>query len=160
MFLLPIIALAAGFGLFWMPLKGYTLNEAMAPYTAIALLAGFDTVLGGWRAWLTDQFDDLVFVSGFFVNALLAAGLVMLGERLGLEAGFADGQISIMMIGAVVVFSSRIFNNLAVLRRLLIDRLRERRAPAGSGAGSELTDMESSDVLPSVPPSRQPGGAV
>ncbi len=129
MFLLPLLALLAGFILFYIPLSGYSLAENVAPYTAIALLAGLDTVLGGWRAWLIDEFDEPVFVSGFFVNAILAAGLVALGERLGLQAGFADGQISIMMIGAVVVFSSRIFNNLAVLRRLLIDRLRTRFHP-------------------------------
>jgi small basic protein len=129
MFLLPLLALLAGFILFYIPLSGYSLSENVAPYTAIALLAGLDTVLGGWRAWLIDEFDEPVFVSGFFVNALLAAGLVALGERLGLQAGFADGQISIMMIGAVVVFSSRIFNNLAVLRRLLIDRMRSRLSP-------------------------------
>jgi small basic protein len=121
------------------------------------LLAGFDTVLGGWRAWLTNQFDDLVFISGFFVNALLAAGLVLLGERLGLEAGLADSQISIMMIGAVVVFSSRIFTNLAVLRRLLIDRLRARRATQSV----EISSVEvSSDAAPALPPSRRPGNAV
>ncbi len=130
MFLLPLLALLAGFILFYMPLSGYSLAENVAPYTAIALLAGMDTVLGGWRAWLIDEFDEPVFVTGFFVNALLAAGLVALGERLGLQAGFAEGQISIMMIGAVVVFSSRIFNNLAVLRRLLIDRLRTRYKPS------------------------------
>ena len=126
MFLLPLLALLAGFVIFYVPLSGYSLAENIAPYTAIALLAGLDTVLGGWRAWLIEEFDEPVFISGFFVNALLAAGLVALGERLGLQAGFADGQISIMMIGAVVVFSSRIFNNLAVLRRLLIDRFRSR----------------------------------
>jgi small basic protein len=129
MFLLPLLALLAGFVIFYLPLSGYSLAENIAPYTAIALLAGLDTVLGGWRAWLIDEFDEPVFISGFFINALLAAGLVALGERLGLQAGFADGQISIMMIGAVVVFSSRIFNNLAVLRRLLIDRFRARFHP-------------------------------
>ncbi|HEY0073956.1 MAG TPA: small basic family protein [Abditibacteriaceae bacterium] len=129
MFLLPLLALLAGFVIFYLPLSGYSLAENIAPYTAIALLAGLDTVLGGWRAWLIDEFDEPVFISGFFINALLAAGLVALGERLGLQAGFSDGQISIMMIGAVVVFSSRIFNNLAVLRRLLIDRFRARFHP-------------------------------
>ena len=156
MILLPLFALAAGFALFYLPLRGYSLNESLAPYTAIALLAGFDTVLGGWRAWLVDKFDDLVFISGFFVNALLAAGLVLLGERLGLEAGLADSQISIMMIGAVVVFSSRIFTNLAVLRRLLIDRLRVRRATRSV----EVSTVESSDAAPALPSSRQPGNAV
>ena len=80
----------------------------------------------------------------------------MLGERLGLEAGVADSQISIMMIGAVVVFSSRIFTNLAVLRRLLIDRLRVRRATRSV----EVSTVESSDAAPALPSSRQPGNAV
>jgi small basic protein len=139
-----------------MPLRGYTLNENLAPYTAIALLAAFDTVLGGWRAWLVDQFDEAVFISGFFINALLAAGLVLLGERLGLEAGLTGGQISIMMIGAVVVFASRIFNNLAVLRRLLIDRLRLPREPQSM----EVSTVEATDTTPSLPASRQTGKAV
>ena len=131
MFLLPFIALLVGFGLFW-GLAGeisFT-SETFARYAAIALLAGLDTVLGGVRAWLTDQFDDTIFISGFFLNALLAVGLVVLGEQLGLEAGFGDGRISMMMIGAVVLFSGRILNNLAALRRIVIERLRARRGVA------------------------------
>lgn len=148
MFLLPLLALLAGFTLFYIPLSGYSLAENVAPYTAIALLAGLDTVLGGWRAWLIDEFDEPVFVSGFFVNAFLAAGLVALGERLGLQAGFADSQISIMMIGAVVVFSSRIFNNLAVLRRLLIDRLRSRfHSSEPDDYSEEFSDADKEVVL-------------
>lgn len=129
MFLLPFVALLVGFGLFW-GLAGeisFT-SETFARYAAIALLAGLDTVLGGVRAWLTDQFDDTIFISGFFLNALLAVGLVVLGEQLGLEAGFGDGRISMMMIGAVVLFSGRILNNLAALRRIVIERLRARRS--------------------------------
>ncbi|BCM91280.1 hypothetical protein IAD21_03146 [Abditibacteriota bacterium] len=135
MFLLPFVALALGFGLFW-GLAGeisFT-SETFARYAAIALLAGFDTVLGGVRAWLADQFDDTIFISGFFLNALLAVGLVVLGERLGLEAGFGDGRISMMMIGAVVLFSGRILNNLAALRRIVIERLRARRGLGTVGA--------------------------
>jgi small basic protein len=155
MILLPLIALILGFALFYYPLHGFSWSESLAPYTAIALLAGFDTVLGGWRAWLINEFDDFVFVSGFFVNALLAAGLVSLGERLGLESGFADGRISIMMIGAVVVFSMRIFNNLAVLRRLLIERMRERRL----ADSVEITTLEPIEATHSLPPSPQTGRA-
>ncbi len=135
MFLLPFVALILGFGLFW-GLGGelsFT-SETFARYAAIALLAGFDTVLGGVRAWLTDQFDDTIFISGFFLNALLAVGLVILGEQLGLEAGFGDGRISMMMIGAVVLFSGRILNNLAALRRIVIERLRARRGVKAVGA--------------------------
>lgn len=124
MFALPILALALGFILVWMPANAFYADEAVARYTAVAVLAGLDTVIGGIRAWLSDTFDDAIFISGFFVNSLLAVGLVLLGERLGLETGIGDGRISVMMIGAVVVFSGRILNNLAALRRLLIERLR------------------------------------
>jgi len=64
----------------------------------------------------------------------LAVGLVVLGERLGLEAGFGEGRISMMMIGAVVLFSGRILNNLAALRRIVIEKLRERRDHGTVGA--------------------------
>jgi small basic protein len=52
---------------------------------------------------------------------------------LGIETGIGDGRISVMMIGAVVVFSGRILNNLAALRRLLIERFRA-RAPRESAS--------------------------
>lgn len=103
-------------------------NEAFARYVAVALLAGMDTVIGGLRSFLTDKFDNAIFLSGFVINSLLAVGLVLLGERLGLETGVGDGRISVMMIAAVVVFSGRILNNLAVLRRLVIERWRYKRS--------------------------------
>ncbi|HEX9995515.1 MAG TPA: small basic family protein [Abditibacterium sp.] len=128
MFALPLIALALGFILVYLPGNFLPANEAFARYTAVAVLAGLDTVLGGLRAWLEDKFDDAIFISGFFVNSLLAVGLVILGERLGLETGLGDGRISVMMIGAVVVFSGRILNNLAALRRLIVERFRRDEA--------------------------------
>lgn len=129
MFALPFVALALGFAFIWLS-SGMALpaNEAIARYTAVALLAGMDTVIGGLRSWLTDTFDEAIFLSGFVINALLAVGLVLLGERLGLETGLGDGRISVMMVGAVVVFSGRILNNLAALRRLVIERWRHKRA--------------------------------
>ena len=126
MILLPLLALAVGFIVVYISGRGFEADEALARYTAIAVLAGLDTVLGGLRARLINQFDDAIFVSGFFVNALLAGGLVVLGERLGLETGFGDERVSAMLIAAAVVFGTRIFNNLAALRRILIDRWRER----------------------------------
>ena len=135
MILLPIVALVLGFVLVW-PARGLIADEAFARYTAIAVLAGLDTVLGGLRAHLKGQYDDLVLVTGFFANTVLAGLLVMLGEKLGLEAGYGNERVSAMMIAAVVVFGTRIFNNLAVLRHLLIDRLR--------GADNASTQNQSS----------------
>ena len=128
MFALPFLALALGFAFFWLSSSmALPANEAVARYTAVALLAGMDTVVGGLRSFLTDKFDDAIFLSGFVINSLLAVGLVLLGERLGLETGVGDGRISVMMVGAVVVFSGRILNNLAALRRLVIERWRYKR---------------------------------
>ena len=124
--LLPPIALVLGYLIFnhW---GGLPSDEATARYMAVAVLAGLDTILGGVRAFMNGDFDDAVFVTGFFTNALLAVGLVLLGEKLGLETGIGDGRISVMMIGAVVVFSNRILNNLAVLRHMTIERVRARK---------------------------------
>ena len=128
MFVLPFLALALGFAFFWLSSNmSLPANEAFARYTAVALLAGMDTVVGGLRSFLTDKFDDAIFLSGFVINSVLAVGLVLLGERLGLETGVGDGRISVMMVGAVVVFSGRILNNLAALRRLVIERWRYKR---------------------------------
>lgn len=131
MFALPFLALALGFAFFWLSsTMALPANEAFARYTAVALLAGMDTVVGGLRSFLTDKFDDAIFLSGFVINSLLAVGLVLLGERLGLETGGGDGRISVMMVAAVVVFSGRILNNLAALRRLVIERWRYKRGSA------------------------------
>ena len=140
MFVLPFLALALGFAIFWLSSSmALPANEAFARYIAVALLAGMDTVVGGLRSFLTDKFDDAIFLSGFVINSLLAVGLVLLGERLGLETGAGDGRISVMMVGAVVVFSGRILNNLAVLRRLVIERWRYKK---GLRAGHNNGEIE------------------
>lgn len=130
MFLLIILALVMGFCLFYIPgnsFISFIATETLARYTAVALVAGLDTLIGGLRAWMTDTFDSVVFTSGFVVNMLLAIGLVALGEYMGLETGYGDNRISVMMIAAVVVFSARILSNLTTLRRLLIDHWRSSR---------------------------------
>lgn len=158
MILLPLAALILGFVLVYMGAQGLTPDETWARYTAVAVLAGLDTVLGGVRARLNDSFDDAVFVSGFFVNALLAMGLVWLGERLGLEAGVGDGRISAMMIAAVVVFSTRIFNNLAALRRHLIESL-ELRAQMRRQARAESQLLPVASERATAPNSETAAGA-
>lgn len=83
-----------------------------ASYLSIALLAVLDSVFGGIRAYMEDVFDSVVFLSGFITNALLAAGLAYLGDRLGVQ----------LYLAAVVAFGVRIFQNLAIIRRYLLKR--------------------------------------
>lgn len=109
---LPLIGLLIGLiiGSFF----SITLPAAYTRYTAIAILASFDSVLGALRAEMQGEYDNGVFISGFLTNGLLAALLTLLGDRLGVELYYA----------AIVVFGVRLFNNLATIRRLLLIRLR------------------------------------
>lgn len=84
----------------------------LAPYTAVALLAAFDSLLGGIRAVLESSFDDMIFVTGLLSNALLAALLAFVGDRIGVN----------LYLAALVAFGVRIFQNLAILRRILLTR--------------------------------------
>jgi small basic protein len=112
--LIPLIGLFIGIivGLF---LK-INIPTAFTAYIPVAILAALDSVFGGVRAKMEKKYDTEIFVSGFFGNILLAAGLTYMGDRLNVP----------MYLAAVVVFGSRLFNNFAIIRRLLIEKGRKR----------------------------------
>ena len=83
-----------------------------AKYMSVALLASLDSVFGGLRAGLEEKFDNTVFISGFFTNALLAAVLVYMGDRLGIDLYYV----------ASLAFGLRIFQNLAIIRRYFLKK--------------------------------------
>lgn len=85
-------------------------------YVAIAILAGLDSIIGGLTASMRKNFDMKVFVSGLVINALIASGLTYLGTKLDIDISLA----------AVVTFGSRIFQNFAVIRRLLLNKYPKR----------------------------------
>ena len=113
----------------WLPLMGlilglllgslftFAIPGIIAKYLSIAVLASLDSLLGGWRAVLEDNFDGAILISGFFVNALLAAGLAYLGDLLGLD----------LYLAAVITFGIRIFGNLGALRHIMVTRYRQNR---------------------------------
>lgn len=51
----------------------YTYNPTYSLYVSISILACLDSIIGGIRAIMEKKFDSWIFISGFFVNALLAA---------------------------------------------------------------------------------------
>ena len=81
-------------------------------FLAVALLASLDSVFGGLRSALEEKFDNAVFISGFFVNALLAVVLVFVGDRLGIDLYYV----------ASLAFGLRIFQNLAIIRRFFLKK--------------------------------------
>lgn len=86
----------------------------------VGILACLDTVLGGVRADMEHQFQMRIFVSGFFINGIVAIGLVWLGKQLNMD----------LSIAAIVVFGSRIFYNFSKIRRFLLNK-RQKEAMIG-----------------------------
>ena len=58
-------------------------------------------------------YDEKVFVSGFFFNIILAASLAFLGVHLGVD----------LYLAAVFAFGVRLFQNIAVIRRILLIKM-------------------------------------
>ena len=106
----PVAGLALGLvlGLF-LPIR---IPQEYAKFMSVALLASMDSVFGGLRSALEEKFDNAVFISGFFVNALLAVVLVFVGERLGIDLYYV----------ASLAFGLRIFQNLAIIRRFFLKK--------------------------------------
>ena len=88
-------------------LSPVTIPTTYARYTAVALLAGLDSIFGALRAYLSGTFAPRVFLMGLVTNSALAAGLTFVGDKLGVD----------LSIAAIVAFGVRIFNNLASIRR-------------------------------------------
>ncbi|TMW73130.1 small basic family protein [Alteribacter natronophilus] len=100
---------------------GFRVPDAYSSYLSIAVLAALDTLFGGIRAHLEKTFEEKVFLTGFFTNIILAAGLAFLGVHLGVD----------LYLAAVFAFGVRLFNNLAQIRRILLEkwsRYRERKS--------------------------------
>lgn len=109
-----IVGCLLGIGLgFLLPTIPYTASN----YLAIAIVAALDTVFGGIASNIKKNFDMKVFVSGFFVNAILAMLLTYLGQKLNVD----------IYLAAIVVFVGRMFNNLGIIRRYYLNKLSSKR---------------------------------
>lgn len=112
---LPVLGLLVGVAI------GFTTNVNIpilySSYLSIAILAALDTVFGGVRASMEKTFDAAVFLSGFFFNTLVAALLAYIGNQLGVD----------LYLAAVVAFGVRLFQNIAVIRRMMFAKASKRR---------------------------------
>lgn len=86
-------------------------------YIAVAILAFLDSLFGGIVSNMKNEFNMTVFVSGFFVNAMIAIFLVYLGQKLNVD----------IYLAAVIVFTTRLFTNLSIIRRLIIENIEENK---------------------------------
>src|SRR5690606_6472351 len=112
----------------WLPFLGLLLGLALGlltdiqiphayeNYLSIAVLAALDTIFGGIRANLQQVYDDKVVISGLFFYSALAIGLAFLGVHLGVD----------LYLAAVFAFGVRLFQNIAIIRRILIQKWEDR----------------------------------
>jgi small basic protein len=108
--MLPIMGVLAGIAIGL--LFPVSMPVEYGKFLAVALLASLDSVFGGLRSALEEKFDNAVFISGFFVNAMLAVVLVFIGDRLGIDLYYV----------ASLAFGLRIFQNLAIIRRFFLKK--------------------------------------
>lgn len=93
-----------------------TIPYTVSKYLAIGIVAALDTVFGGIASNIKKNFDMKVFISGFFVNAILAILLTYLGEKLNVD----------IYLAAIVVFIGRMFNNLGIIRRYYLGKISDK----------------------------------
>jgi len=118
----------------WLPILGLVVGVAIglvshlaipisfSYYLSIAILASLDTVFGGIRASLEKTFDGFIFVTGFFTNVLVAVLLTYIGNQLNVD----------LYLAAVVAFGVRLFQNIAIIRRIMFNRVSHRNSKESS----------------------------
>ncbi len=83
-----------------------TVPYSYSQYIAVAILACLDSVFGAFSANIEKKFRMNIFLTGFFMNALVSIFLVYIGVKLDVD----------LYLGAVIVFTGRLLNNFTVIR--------------------------------------------
>lgn len=86
-------------------------NGSYAIYVSVGIMAAIDSIIGAINANLTGKYKNEIFVSGFLINSILAFFLAYIGDVLGLPLYYS----------ALFVFGTRLFDNMAKIRRHFIE---------------------------------------
>lgn len=115
--MLGIIIMAAFVALGFFLGSDLVVPYAFTEYIAVAILAFLDSLFGAAAASMQKKFDLPIFITGFFGNAIIAIFLVFLGQKLNVD----------IYLAAVIVFSTRLFNNFSIIRRMAVDDVSKKR---------------------------------
>ena len=97
-------------------LTDYTIPVEYTKYTAVTIIGVMDALFGAIKAELEhEKYNGTLFLTGLSSNIILALGLTLLGEVLGLD----------LYLAATVVFTFRIFTNIAIIRRSAVKKLQD-----------------------------------
>ena len=58
-------------------------------YFSVAILAALDSVFGGIKAMLEDNFESVIFTTGFIGNSVIAGVLAYVGDKIGVPLYYA-----------------------------------------------------------------------
>lgn len=106
-----LLGIIVGFGI------DVTIPVVYTKFSAVILIGILDALFGAIRAEVTrDQYNATIFISGLFFNIILALVITYLGDKLGLD----------LYLAATVVFTFRIFSNVGITRRALLQRWLEK----------------------------------
>ena len=101
----------------WLMLD-YSIPDEYIRYSAVILLWLLDAIFWALRAELNDKtFNSIIFFSWLLFNAILAIWITFLWEVLWLN----------LYLAATVVFTFRIFQNLWITRRVLLEKYLENK---------------------------------
>lgn len=88
-----------------------TIPIEFVKYTAVTIIVILDALFGAIKAEVSkEDYHQNIFLTGLAFNTVLALGITLLGERLGLD----------LYLAVTVVFIMRIFANLGIARRGLL----------------------------------------
>jgi small basic protein len=101
-------------------LMGLTLNFPipleLTKYSAVVIMGILDALFGAIRAEVTkDKFNAVIFITGLLFNVILSVAITLLGDKLGLD----------LYLAATFVFTFRIFSNVGITRRAILQNLLE-----------------------------------
>lgn len=96
----------------------YSIPIELTKYTAVVIIGILDALFGAIRAEITkDEYNAFIFFTGFAFNIILAVLITLLGEKLGLD----------LYLAATVVFTFRIFSNLGITRRAVLQNILDKK---------------------------------
>jgi small basic protein len=95
----------------------YPIPLELTKYTAVIIMGILDALFGAIRAEVTkDQFNAVIFITGLLFNVILSVAITLLGDKLGLD----------LYLAATFVFTFRIFSNVGITRRAVLQNLLEK----------------------------------
>lgn len=108
---IPLLGLILGLCTFFIP---FSIKSVWSSYLSLAVLATMDAVIGGVKANLEGKFNESLFLISFILNALIAAFLAFLGDKIGLN----------LFLAALIALGGRIFLNISIIKNILIIKIK------------------------------------